>query len=1117
MVAALTPWDIASACFCATSVRSLLHVVHLPFFSHLIRWAAFGEIGDDDGSRAGDFFIVRRGLDGNGGGGEGGAGRLNARLVPSAANDSPAAGDDTAFVSQLRQAVAEDEWGFGFDVDPAAVPTRYISAATARSVLAVGRAVRLLGAVGGPTGGSAPPLQELLARPPQPHLHAGGGSGSSKQGGGGMPPSEWLGRAGRLGADGDDVDSDDDDDDGAQSAGEDAAGAGDDGGGDPAQLGERDRLAIAQVLMSLRSAPMFDALAFEVVVDRLRLAVYRRLWHLLTTTGGLVRHVQGLRDYLLCGRGDLFQAFLEAAAPVMAAVPATAPHAVEVLTRGPWRAALEAARPRAPSPPAPLQQLPVHRTAVAPQLTRGWGGSSSHSIILLREGGAAGAAALSARDGGKQQHIQPLAGDYAASEGTSDELDPFLRHCSLHVPPRAQVWCAPAQLMAGGSAIASAPTAADVLRWWCPATGLPQESVLRPVRVGVPLIVLGAAGSVPLLATVRAGSSSSRTAAAPDAVPTPHHFLAHSHARGDASQLSDSQAAAAVAEGSGGSDGGASSAAGAVWLPSAVSVVNGFLVRASTRLHMPQPAEERTPPPTSSPDSQVTPTAPSPYAHTASFAIVLQRSRLLVCGEAGAPATGAASAGPPSAGFVGIPESLVVQVLCKRLAAPSHSAATSTTSAPFRIVAAAYGPPSASRGSSGGIGGGEPHDVDGRPLLASGAALEHTLVREMVTGGGGGRDPLCDTFPLHVAVEYVAPTPSGAGELRVVIAGSSAADGSRTSSSGGGGNTSSTGGIVLFSVPLRLESAVPFAGWSGPGRGRAWVGLTAATSSAPSHPSRQHALGSPSVSLSAVDVLSYTEGADGYRGLALCYAPPWPLHVLLDAPVLSVYTDIARFLLRCKALSLALQSLWKALGEAPHPPHLAASASTATAAAVHGVSAQLSGVAGKRVADGAARVAARLAATHALLPLFALRSHAAFVVDALVFHLQVDVISAAHAGFVAGVAASRDFGDLCRVHDAYMHGLVSGSFLGQPALLALVERCLGRVDAFVALAWLHDGGGGEALQQRFAALGATFHADCLTLCVALRDSQGGRGGAHSLLTRLCFNGYLGAWGDEGGP
>lgn len=1064
----------------ADAFRRLLHAVHQPWFAQLTHWLAYGEVDD---SARGDFMVVPRTL---GGDDTRAASPRSSSSSAGAIAVLPCAGapqSGRAAAAALRPLLAEHEWSDGYVIDAFMVPDAYVSAASAADILAIGKAVRLLrhhdvdGDDEDTVGGVASADEDGSAAAVVPR---GSGSGSGSRAAASSPLAASHGSRAR-----------DSREDGAyDGTGGAAAAAG--GGASTAgatRITREDSLAISRLLATLRNAPTFSGLAFDVIVSRVRAVVYARLWRLLldegggsggAADGGLLTHTRALRDYLLMGRGDLFQAFLELGGPAMAATAAHAPHALQALTRGAWMAAVQAATPH--------DVVPAHAGGDHDASSSHGLHQSSSSAASVGGGSTAyrplGASGLWGSGG------SVVGGGAATGGGRSNAVgDPCLNRCSLTLLHRGVKWEGDA---AGALARGWHPTA--------PGGYVTSDAVARVHKVGVLLVTRGGAATAVRLSSQGGGEAR-------------RHGLPLSPLTAHAPQPS----------------------AGAAWLSQPVSVAAGCLLRAGARLSWGAHAS------LAASDAACT---AGKFAETASFALVLQRSGPLTLGYPAATAAAAAGAGGavPSAGFAGIAHSIVVHVIAKRLPAAGASSPPPQLGglrdgayagpARCRIVVAVYGPP----GRRKAPGGGGSESPDGRPLLASGAVLEQWLP---VAGDDDGHEDDGDSttgrrlhHPLQLAVEYLPPSAMPQGDddgtapltsrLRVAV----------LDTSSGGVDDPSTRVVVDARLPpleVQLATAAGAAAPGHPGRGRLWVGCTAEAAAAVPAPTASAPLPPPpAVALTSLDAVGYSEDDDGWGSLSLAYAVPWPLHVVLHSGATALYADVFRFLRRARSLSLALQDVWRAL--------MAAYSSAASSAALDawegaaagsgggagaaptrgGVSAQLSGAGGKRAADPAvhARRVAREAALGGppLRPVWLLRARMALVVDALLYHLHVDVVSAAQARWEEAAAGSADFASLAAAHTSLLASLASGSFLAHGSVLAVVLRLLAHVERFTRLVGARAAAGGDLLalaapggdRDAVAELAAAFDADTRMLQAALATA-GGQLDAGSLLTRLAFS------------
>jgi gamma-tubulin complex component 4 len=64
-------------------------------------------------------------------------------------------------------------------------------------------------------------------------------------------------------------------------------------------------------IQTMASQPVFHRASFEMLVNSLQSHASQRLYRLVVVRARLPLHLQAMKDYLLLGRGDLFQAFIE--------------------------------------------------------------------------------------------------------------------------------------------------------------------------------------------------------------------------------------------------------------------------------------------------------------------------------------------------------------------------------------------------------------------------------------------------------------------------------------------------------------------------------------------------------------------------------------------------------------------------------------------------------------------------------------------------------------------------------------------------------------------------------------------------------------------------------------
>ena len=1222
----------------ASAFAALLWQASQPFFGHVTRWMSFSELDDGAGARTDacgaprDFFISRTAAvpgsaaDSNaatvvasnvvdGGARKTGADAARAEVRVLATSSGPTIDTDADLPSSnealsdvqacatraLGQALREHAWSREYALHCDNVPSPFIPRSLAESILAVGKAVGLLRVYDASHGGKG----RKIATNAGCGRRRGGSTGPAPPGGSDDETDEQLlpQRAPNLqafsGGDNRGVPSA-----ASAEATRHAANVAS-RGALRAHFSREDSLAVSHLMHAVRSSAEFSVLAAECVVSRVRESVYRRLWSLLVHDVGAFDHIAAVRDYLLLGRGDFFQAFLEFSRRTVASTPATAPGVLQLLRTGPWKAA--------------AAQVNLRHEEGSSQSLQG-AGSNFERVSLTMSHRALRFECVPARISMSAPNPDGVA--------VTDDDD---------IPSRIALGACLAAGPLPGSAVggiagssdrrraADWPAASAILNRWFQSCSLVggTDRVLRGSRAPAQLLLMGSAGFEPVvivlpppaLRTVAGPAAAANVSSSLSFLSVSEPGIAGSHREGDINAGATATAgapgvAASVAPSQGlldrnitlashinAADGAGqrlvadrlylarprvaaiagtlqsaafaarmtSAPTGAAWLFQPVHVARGFLARIVVSLGSVR-------------HSAVEGIAPVPSTESpASFAFVVHRDHALALGEP-APVGSAA----PGGGFSHVGNSLVVQVICKRLpTSPTQVPSAGEGASPFRVVIAVYGPPSP--GSSKSASG------DERVLLASGALLETSLPPDATCAIAGMGEVI--SRRLALSVEYVPPgantakatssvgtdlnvaraqsAQAGRGRLRVCVLDGAAAvspesvqaappsaDASRRNSvaTAGSATTGSPGASVVLlqhvvvDTPLSLEEVVNFAGVHGPGRGRAWLGLTADSPlmlpDGVDLIQRDRAAGAASVAvwLDALDCASYSDADESYLGLSVSYNAPWPLHLLLHQGSLAVYQDVFRVALRAKSVALALQEAWRLLsnpasvdsgaaapvtGRGSGGAGLAAAVAAAAAAArvsgvpapEGGVSAQLSGRGGKSSADPASRSrdVARRAAHARLQPVWLLRAQMQFVVNALLYHLQVDVIECAHEQFRGAASAAAviaSVSDLQSAHESFLRALLNGAFLSQPSAQACIARLLSHCDRFVALVQAHAAAGSLLVLASSSGAGSldevqdAFAADVRFLGVAGQQAALRGTDASSLLSVLDANKFF---------
>jgi Gamma tubulin complex component C-terminal/Gamma tubulin complex component N-terminal len=903
--------------------HSLSQSARQPFLATLSQWLAYGELPSHHGTAATENtssheFMIRPSP----------LARLPVRMLPRGSGLSAPPADvisaDRWRNDILSHLSAEASWYGGYLLQREDIPHSLLSDSSAAIAVAIGKAVAILRRAGldGPGAGQDE-----------------GDSGSD-----------------------DDVDAD----------GE---------GRLPSGFSEADSLRLLRLLSTFRSTPS-DALpastssdhselkrSLELLLTRLRDAVFSRLWLLLTRDGAFMRHAEGIRDFLLLGRGDFYRSLLERLPSLARAYPQSTTSDSSLayhIAQGPWAQA------------AALTDIVVVAAAAGSttKISSASNSSSSSSASFCFDNVSVRPVITAFRwDASTTVHGLPTTGSSKASsaDGLSASLllkgyqdddddddsdsDEGYGAGAARGRGKKKAWWEDdddeneGEEPAARLSARSQPTPASSLHSteqifaaWTPshlpssvtpsALGLPPIARLRYARSQPGLLMVGSAGT------------------AKKAV-----------GKADPAKLCLSTPSAAASSGmSGGRSGGA------VWAVDTVFVRKGCFIRASVDLAFPTPSS-----------GIATGSASSGNTTTASFSLVIQRDGLFSLGTS--PSTSAAATTGavqvPLGGHEHIANSLALHFLVKPLGGGGTSTSTSPektvadgataakTASPgtggrrFRVVAAAYGPPPM-----------EPLEEtktsttsttpDGRALLASGAVMEMTLLPSSSPSSSGAATTT--SYRLDFAVELlpkalragsdIAATEEGAGDeeveeydevtgqvkprgrlyVSVLDRNKLATTTAATTTPITQANALSATRMVIDGSPLDLDECLRYDAsiYRGAGRERAWIGLTA--------PAITMAVTAPSVSLQALDFVAYGEPRtsflpssssssssgststssggpfrDPLSSFSLTYRVPWPLHLVLTTSIMSQIEEMGDLLLRARRAAMSLQEAWRSL------------------------------------------------------------------------------------------------------------------------------------------------------------------------------------------------------------
>ena len=245
---------------------------------------------------------------------------------------------------------------------------------------------------------------------------------------------------------------------------------------------------------------------------------------------------------------------------------------------------------------------------------------------------------------------------------------------------------------------------------------------------------------------------------------------------------------------------------------------------------------------------------------------------------------------------------------------------------------------------------------------------------------------------------------------------------------------------------------------------------------------------------------------DGWDGLELEYATPWPLGLLLTRSVQRRYNHLFQYLFRLRRAALALDDAWFALrrksasGGGGGGGGGGARWTTTPGSFTSGHGAKGFG------GDGAFQSCQRV------------RHDMAFVVNNWFTYLQVDVVEAQYRAMIERVEASEgDFSECQRAHRAFLAALTAQSFLDLPSVSDVIEtimRLAGNLLAVVKSLPSEgvEEGVGEETAGEIEAIGAEFSRQSAALYTVLRSNRLANDPKapflRTLLLRLNFNGYF---------
>ena len=240
---------------------------------------------------------------------------------------------------------------------------------------------------------------------------------------------------------------------------------------------------------------------------------------------------------------------------------------------------------------------------------------------------------------------------------------------------------------------------------------------------------------------------------------------------------------------------------------------------------------------------------------------------------------------------------------------------------------------------------------------------------------------------------------------------------------------------------------------------------------------------------------------DGWDGLELEYAVPWPLGLLLTKDAMRRYNHMFQYLFRLRRATLALDDAWFSLRRKSGSGWTTTPGSFT---AGHGVKGGAGAGGGNGVFERCRSV----------------RHEMAFLVNNWFTYLQVDVVEAQYRSMIERVEASEgDFSECQRAHRAFLAALTAQSFLDLPSVSNVVEvimRLAGNLRAIVKSlpgdGFVGDSSVSEETAMEIEAIGAEFARQSAALYTVLKSNRLANDPKapflRTLLLRLNFNGVF---------
>lgn len=262
-------------------------------------------------------------------------------------------------------------------------------------------------------------------------------------------------------------------------------------------------------------------------------------------------------------------------------------------------------------------------------------------------------------------------------------------------------------------------------------------------------------------------------------------------------------------------------------------------------------------------------------------------------------------------------------------------------------------------------------------------------------------------------------------------------------------NDSRDSNVPVIDAPFTISEHIDMSGNLAPGLRRAWVGITSecVQEIPPSDSSRDNSADTaPNYSipglvfLDALEFVSHDEHEYDLGGLHVHYLIDHPLHVLLGQNAMCVWRDVFRYGLRLKAASLGLLDCWKILGKGNSSKKLPQKLYSGTR------------MRGGAMSETARKICyERMLLQKQLHPIWILRARLQLVIDALIYQYQVDTVETAYSALIQSIGNATGFIDLQLAVNVFSVSVLEAGFQTHSVLNDCCQRLLTYAERFIGL------------------------------------------------------------------